>query len=274
MRNAGHVVVFSHQRSGTHLTMDSVGNNSSCHRDVFTKQGHVTLDHILRRSPFWRPLEDIQRELEIGPRIVKSHSCLPLESFFGESEEVQSFAQMMLRSSHKIYVRRNPLDVLWSQYHYHASWNPDVLAVSFSAYMRQDNEFNREAYVGEMNRADYLAYHVSRWMQQPDVHHVTFEGLVKNHNETVRGILNHIGVASGNCIVNAYQPAWHRILLRLRGMWGVGWLATRLCWRLIPDVARTSVNLWQGRIGEGVRHSTPEDVEFLRKAMGDCFYLP
>lgn len=69
MNNAknNHIVVISHRRSGTHLTIDAISNNFP-----FFEKEYLNLDHL--RSEFKNPvsLEKFKQELAKG-KIGRAH---------------------------------------------------------------------------------------------------------------------------------------------------------------------------------------------------------
>lgn len=269
-----HVVVVSHMRSGTHLTIDNIGNNFATYRKLYAERGYVILDNMLKRSHEPVAPEQIRAELALGPRIVLTHSHFPIDRFFEESRETAAIAAALFAQAHIVHVRRSPPDVLWSLYHFQSVWNPAVLQIPFSDYIRQRNQFNSGVTDRPMDRPEYLAFHTRGWLGDPRALSLRFEDLAHQHRRVSAAIASHLREAPARRLHNMYWSGWERSLFRL-GHWPlVGWLFIRVYWRVSKGVDRRSIAYWRGKMGEGVRQCSVDDLRFISDRMGDNFYLP
>lgn len=162
-----HVVVASHPRSGTHLTIDSLRLNFDALADDF-----VDLDWLLPKHKKPLTLEDFRARLDRHARIpiLKTHSCAARQEFTHD-EAVSRLAQSILDTSRIIYVFRDGRDVLTSLYFYHKGIVPPLPDISFAQFLRSPSAiFDRSAadaacgWPSGLTTVQVWARHVSEWL--------------------------------------------------------------------------------------------------------------
>ncbi len=162
-----HVLVASHPRSGTHLTIDSLRLNFDALADDF-----VDLDCLLPKHK--RPVtpEDFRARLDRQARIpiLKTHSCVARQEFTHD-EAVSRLAQSILDTSKIIYVFRDGRDVLTSLYFYQMGVSPPQPEISFAQFLRSPSAIfdNSAAYAAcgwpsGLTTVQVWARHVSEWL--------------------------------------------------------------------------------------------------------------
>ena len=119
------VLVISHRRSGTHLTIDSIRNNFKALRE----SPFVTLETLDHAHPDHLPVAEFRQSISDHPRVIKVH-YLPDVSEHLASEEARC-AEDVFSQSKQIYVVRNGLDVLASLYEFRRGHDPLVSEMSF-----------------------------------------------------------------------------------------------------------------------------------------------
>jgi len=219
---------------------------------------------MLSRSPEFCGHERIKHDLSGGARIIKTHSHADIQSFFGETDEAKTVASEIFERAKVIYVCRHPLDVLWSQFLYQSRFHESIKKVGFDDYVRQENGFDSETYDGCLDRVEYWAYHMRGWTAVPDVLTLTFEEMIGQYRSALRRIAEFVGELAPQHVINARRNGWIAFLGAMRQMRVIGWLATRIYWRLDPDPIRTSVCLRRGRCGDGVTAASAETREYVQ----------
>jgi len=110
--NKQNVLIISHRRSGTHLTIDSIRNNFKALR----KSPYVTLETLDRGHPDHLDVSEFRQAISDHQCVIKVH-YLPNVSKHLESRE-GACAEEVFSQSKQIYVVRNGLDVLASLYEF------------------------------------------------------------------------------------------------------------------------------------------------------------
>ena len=122
------VVVFSHRRSGTHLTMDTIRNNFS---DFV--EPPINIDALRFPDRRRRVREQLSLRRGSSRLIMKSHAPSELDRHF-VCEQARDIASRAIRGSKLIYVYRDGRDVMASLYHYIRKVRPDLSLDSFSDF--------------------------------------------------------------------------------------------------------------------------------------------
>ncbi|RKZ54461.1 MAG: hypothetical protein DRR16_03170 [Candidatus Parabeggiatoa sp. nov. 3] len=175
-----HIVVASHRRSGTHLTIDALKNNFQQYNNMYVS---ITEMYKNRHNP---KFISESRNLLRSSRIIKMHSHGNIEAFYGDCPMLLDLVIKLL-SSKIIYVYRDGRDVLTSLYFYTKKFAPEFFTESFKEFIRATNNFDAHTYHGEMNRVEYWQYHLKTWFEfnRNKVFYVSFEDLVKNYSDTL-----------------------------------------------------------------------------------------
>ena len=71
----------------------------------------------------------------------------------------------LVESSKIIYIHRDGRDVLTSLYFYAKKYRSEITEMSFSDFIRMDNDFDGDTYQKSLNRIEYWKFHVSNWFK-------------------------------------------------------------------------------------------------------------
>lgn len=182
------VIVASHRRSGTHLTIDLL-------RRQFTgcaswKWPGDALDRLYLNfdavcdAQHQRPMSiTIANQLlaTVDVSIVKTH----MSSFdFNENLKVQNAHGLRLGAHKVIYLIRDVRDVLASQHAYEQEFNPDS-RVPFAAYLSMP-------FLGADTHLKYWVQHAESWIDREDVLIVKFESLLRQTDLELMRIADHL----------------------------------------------------------------------------------
>lgn len=190
------VLVVSHERSGTHFTMNSVGGAFG-----YISSPWIDLDRHQININYYYPgkIEETLQELAgLRPaNTVKSHHEF---SFFAE------LIQTAASAYHLIYVYRHPADVLISYWRMLATL-PWVAGPSSATAL----EFAAAAPMGHLMRYQYRQYptmldrwanHVSGWTaaaaKNEAIHLVRYEDLAGDYAGTVGALGARLGLTPGD----------------------------------------------------------------------------
>lgn len=185
------ILVISHRRSGTHWTIDTVRNNFAS-----TSRTFLTLERLLPWHKDSVSLDKFQSLLasQNGIPIIKTH-LLPTLGAFTQEPVLEGFVQSLLDKSKIVYVYRDGRDVLVSLYHYAKKFNPEIGQISFSDFIRMDDEGGRGRENGvRVDRMEYWRRHVEGWLARPDVFGLQYENLHSNYEESVANIGDFLGL--------------------------------------------------------------------------------
>lgn len=254
------VVVVAHRRSGTHLAVDSIRNNSEVYGRDPASVDQLTIDHLRRGANPHVSLREFQQNLTATPHVFKSHAHVDLASYWGDAPEAWQYLSGVLPQAKIIYVYRDGRDVMASLYHYCCGFMPEVARMSFSDFLRMDNDFDSETYPGRMSRVEYWAYHVGGWLARPDVLHVSFRQLRHHFEQTFRAIAGFIGLP---------EPVRVSNVVRAQTAAGRVWRAVHNQLRFpFNRISHSSVSFRRGTVGDSRSLFTREDHRYFNSIAG------
>jgi hypothetical protein len=255
------VVVASHRRSGTHLTIDSILNNFEGF-ETGGRSAEVNLDLLAPRTAGALPLDAVRDALARGPRVVKTHAHADVVSYVAASPEVGDFARALLAESKRIYVHRDGRDVLASLHHYVRGFHPEGEALSFAAFLRATGDPDAPPSGRDLDRAGYWALHVRSWLAQEGVLVLSFDDFAQRYEATLDRVAAFLELPR--------REESRDVRLGGRGALAV-WRA-RLAQRLLPArlqrVVRTTVAFRRGASGGWRELFTPEDLALFEARAG------
>lgn len=185
-----HVIVASHRRSGTHLTIDTIINNFP----MFSNNpeiGKVTLDSLVAEGKQHRAIDEIRALTSQGPCVLKTHAHGDIGNFFLKSDS-GDFIDDLFSNSKIIYVHRDGRDVLTSLYYYMQNFDEEIKKVPFNEFIRMTNKFDEDSYNGELNRVEYWQFHVRSWLDRKNVLFLSFNDFFGNLHNTLTKISRFI----------------------------------------------------------------------------------
>ena len=169
MEKNKHVIVASHRRSGTHLTIDAVINNFK----VFSQNSKpviVTLDHLSSHVPQQKiSLRELQKQIASSPCFLKTHAHGNISKFFIGTSYLSAFIHELFQDSKIIVVHRDGRDVLTSLYFYMQGFDQKINDTTLSEFIRMKNTFNEETYASDLDRSSYWKYHEESWLGKQNV---------------------------------------------------------------------------------------------------------
>lgn len=225
-------MVFSHRRSGTHLTIDTIRNNFPAYGDP-----PINIDAL--RDPERAP-EVRARLARRGPSatILKSHSPGCLERHFTSRAALEE-ARQTVRDARWIYVYRDGRDVLTSLYHYVCAVRDDLKSISFREFLKMKDVLSKRPSYQHLDGAEYWNHHVLSWAGRSDVLYVSFESILADYECFVARVADFIEQPA---------PAQIRSVVRRAD-------ATRATWTSLSHVREKMFKLYQEYV-RGVQYSS------------------
>jgi hypothetical protein len=251
-----HVIVVSHRRSGTHLAIDTIRNNSEVYGRDSATVDQLTLDHLCQGASPRVNLQDFTQNLSWTPHVFKTHAHADIQRFFGGDPGISSYVTDLFAKARIIYVYRNGRDVMTSLYHYCRTFMPELQHIPFSEFLRMDNDFDVNTYPAPMNRIQYWVYHTNSWLDRKDVLAVSFRQLVQNYDTTYKNIARFIGLPQPRKIVNVLRASspitqlWRRLTNRIASPFSTA--------------SYSSVHFRRGSVGDSKTTFSPEDHEYFQ----------
>ena len=181
------IIVISHQRSGTHLTIDTIRNNFP----LYKKKNYVVLNR-----KFEKDNEQIQflKNFKEKTTVVKTHFLPNFETYTNNNLHKQKLNDLF-NNSHLIYVYRNGLDVMVSLYLYMQKYDNKVKNISFEKFLQTENNFDdtKEKY----SRIQFWGHHIKTWKESQfakNILWIKYEDLNNNYEETITKIAEHFNI--------------------------------------------------------------------------------
>jgi hypothetical protein len=247
------IVLVTHRRSGTHLTIDLLRRQfAAC--DGRKRLGeplhalYLNLDLLLQER---RPLGEA-RALALLRRaarpIVKTHA---LPGFAAFRPHHAAFVDALLADADLYAVHRDGRDVMCSLHLYFQAFDPRARC-PLSEFLRQTDE--------GLSRPRRWAEHVLRWRASEGVRSLAYEQVVADPRGVIERLAGELGLA----------PRWLEPLLppRLRGAWQARWW--RLASRRPPVTTVLSDPSGRRRPARWREAFGPEDRAFFHREAGDA----
>jgi len=188
------ILIVSHRRSGTHLTIDALCNNS----EYFNKR-YLTLDRIFDGHPSKISLDDLLQNIK-NYSIIKTHLNYTFNTRIkiGEISNLndqmdynkREFLDNLISKSKIIYVYRDGRDVMVSLYHYIKEL--------------KDLDYNLDFFSHLQKQLPYWVKHIKSWINVENILKVSFEDFAFSYNETLEKCFNYIGLKLPGEILNVY----------------------------------------------------------------------
>jgi hypothetical protein len=247
------IVLVTHRRSGTHLTIDLLRRQfEAC--DARKRLGeplhalYLNLDLLLASR---RPLRET-RALALLRRarrpIVKTHALPGFERF---RPAHSAFVDALLDDADVYSVHRDGRDVMCSLHLYFQAFDPRARC-KLSEFLRQQED--------GMSRPRRWADHVMRWHSVAGVRPLAYEGLISDPRAALERLGGELGLT----------PRFQEPLLpaRLRGAWQARWW--RLASRHPPVTTVLSDPSGRRRPRRWRDAFTPADRAFFQREAGEA----
>jgi len=196
------IVVATHPRSGTHLTIDLLRKQfreCSGWKLLLERNDrlYVNLDMLLESAPQW-PNKTAIKILNRAPRaVIKTHR-FPFTAFTdcnGKSEVLsEDWFSTLTQQAQIINVMRDGRDVIASYHLFRQRFDP-AAHCPIGEFLRQTDH--------GMSRVGYWAHHVQSWDRVPGVLRVSTEEILKKTSNTLRTLGESLGM----------EPRWEEPLL-------------------------------------------------------------
>ena len=254
------IVVVSHRRSGTHLTIDSIKNNFPIYKDTAHHIKPLTLDRLNSRYHSTVSLQEFTRNLWLSPHVFKTHAHSDIENFFENCPSNLEFIKNLFSSSKIIYVYRDGRDVMNSLYHYVQSYNDEMKNVSFSEFIRMENNFDSNTYDKKLNRAEYWKFHVSSWLSKENVLYLSFEEFLGDYDQSIKKIADFAELDYPRKILRVVRKpvSKNKIFKRLYNR----------IHNTILGVDYSSIGFRKGKSGDFVNSFNQEDLDYFYSIAG------
>jgi len=250
------IVIATHRRSGTHWTIDALRNNSP---DINPKFMTLEQTEPSHHQPI--PLDEFQAQLGSLSKhvLIKIHD-LPSASYWQEKRE-REFSLAIIQHSPTIYVHRDGRDVMVSLYHYMKSFREDFSDLSFSDFIRMDNELDGKP---TMSRPAYWAHHIKTWLKHPNTISIAYESLETDYEATVLKMANFLNIELNSTLQTVDL---HRSKQNIP-------IATRLLKKIgiRHEKISTAVAPRKGKSGDWRNHFNVDDLDYFMSQTNEVMH--
>lgn len=190
------IVVATHPRSGTHLTIDLLRKQfEECVGWLWFGETlhhlYLSLDRLIPGHTPSLSVEEALGLLRRAPRpTVKTHSTPDLENHENEGRRL---GELLLERGDILYVVRDGRDVLCSAYRWRQAAELDC---SLQEFLRRE--------VNGVSRVRRWADHISAWVQHDEVEVIRFEDIVERPRRTIEQLGEILGLSPK--LVEPYLP--------------------------------------------------------------------
>ncbi len=262
MEKNKHVIVASHRRSGTHLTIDAVINNFK----VFSQNSTpviVTLDHLSSHVPQQKiDLRELQKQIASSPCLLKTHAHGNISKFFIGTSHFSAFIHELFQDSKIIVVHRDGRDVLTSLYFYMQGFDQKINDTTLSEFIRMKNNFDEGTYPGEMDRVSYWGFHVDSWLGEDNVLLLSFDDFQNKYVETLKKISQFIEHPLDGKVKDVKRQKESKVIIHVRRY------MQKLITQRFIRIKYSSVNFRKGESGDWVNYFSDDDLKYFNPRAG------
>ncbi len=243
------IIVVSHRRSGTHLTIDSISNNFKAYK----KADYVNIDQTNSRHNKKISIKKFDEKILKNIRIIKSHYLPSFDAYYKNTTDID-YVKQLFENSNIIYVYRNGLDVMVSLFEYMRAYDKNIDKLKFDEFLETKNNFDPQ--ISNLDRIESWKYHVKAWKESEfanKIVFVKFEDLINNYTKTIFNISEQLNIKANEKIIdirlkqsnNLFRP-FYTFAKKIKG------------------IKKTSVSARKGRVGE---HKVYFDNKTLKNFM-------
>jgi len=249
------IIVLSHRRSGTHLTIDSIINNFK----DYQKHDYINIDSTKDGFEKQISTEKFDDKINKKIRVIKSH-FLPNFEFYYKDEKDADYVENLFENSHVIYVYRNGLDVMVSLFEYMKAYDKEIAKMDFNDFIKTKNNFDPE--ISNLDRIDSWKHHIKSWQESrfaDKILFVKFEDLISDFEETISTISKKIGAKPDEKIVDIRLKKSNNNILR--PFYNLS--------KKIKGIKKTSVSARKGKIGGYKNYFNEENLKLFMEKNGE-----
>ncbi len=249
------IIVLSHRRSGTHLTIDSIINNFK----DYQKHDYINIDSTKDGFETQISTETFDYKINKKIRVIKSH-FLPNFQFYYKNEKDVSYVENLFENSHIIYVYRNGLDVMVSLFEYIKAYDSKIAKMNFNDFLKTKNNFDPE--ISNLDRIDSWQHHIKSWQESrfaDKILYVKFEDLISDFEGTIKIISQKTGVKPDERIVDIRLKKSNNNVLR--PFYNLS--------KKIKGIKKTSVSARKGKVGGYKSYFSEESLNLFMEKNGD-----
>jgi hypothetical protein len=237
------IIVISHRRSGTHLTIDSIRNNFL---DYKMNDYQVLNENSIKDFNVFLKL------LNNKIQVIKTH-FLPDFNLYSNNDQVISELDKLFKNSYLIYIYRNGLDVMVSLYEYMKKYDIDVQKMSFNDFLVTENNFDNTT--EKMNRMKFWNYHIQNWKNSSfndKILWIKYEDFITNYQETINNISNFFTLKVKNDItdIRISENNSKNIFVKIKNY--------------LKGIKKTGVSVRKGQIGDYKNYFNNDSLELFK----------
>ncbi len=241
------LIIVTHRRSGTHLTLDTLINNVQ----GFNKKKLIVLNENYKLA-----LEKIEyfNKKKI-PVLIKTH-YLPQFDIYIENQDFRNKINLLFFNSNIIYVYRNGLDVMVSLFEFMKKFDEKIKVISFKEFLMTKHNFDKTS--EEYNRIQFWKFHIESWERSIYSNKILFlkyEDLNLNYEKTIQDIANKFELKLKNKIIDIRLKKYKFKNRKIRKLFN-----------LLKGRKTTSVSARKGIIGDYKNYFDDDSYkEFLKE---------
>ncbi|MBN2893751.1 MAG: sulfotransferase domain-containing protein [Bacteroidales bacterium] len=242
------IIIISHRRSGTHLSIDSIRNNILPYKyNDFLVLNENNLDS--------EKFTEFCNIADKKNNVIKTHFLPDFKLYSADNEQITKLNKLF-SNSFLIYVYRNGLDVMVSLYEYMKKFNEEVNNLSFEEFLETNNNFdNTEA---QYKREEFWKYHIQEWKNyklKDNIMWIKYEDFITNYEGTISEICENFKLTKAEKITD----------IRIQNTKSKNSKIDKIK-NILKGVKKTSVSARKGIIGDYKNYySTIKIDEFLSK---------
>lgn len=226
------IIIISHRRSGTHLTIDSIRNNIINYKE----RDYLVLNEKISNEEYKK---HFLSELKKKSNVIKTH-FLPDFSLYNFDNEMNEQLNTLFDNSNLIYVYRNGLDVMVSLFEYMKKYDSDVQNISFNEFLNTYNNFDNTT--EKFTRTNFWKYHIQEWQNskyKDRIMWIKYEDLITNYDDTILKICQNFRLTKTDKLIDIrlqQNNPNNRILRKIKNK--------------LSGIQKTSVSARKGVIGD------------------------
>ncbi|KAB2867990.1 MAG: sulfotransferase domain-containing protein [Bacteroidales bacterium] len=194
-----HIIIASHRRSGTQLTIDLILNNFDIYSNAKPYLSLAGLQKNIHKKEFENQFIS---NLKDKPRVIKSHAHANHSDYYSNNETILHIANYLFKNCKIIYVYRDGRDVLNSLYYYYNKLYPERNAINFSQFINMKNDLDDDTFSKNLNRVEYWYYHLNGWLQKNNILFLSYEQILKDYYGCFLKIREYLAINPNSKIID------------------------------------------------------------------------
>jgi len=255
------IIVASHRRSGTHLTIDAICQNFAQYKNsIPASEAFLEQFRGKGNEKLIRAKEAVKSKSNVF--FTHIHDINTIQNYFQDDPDLLAFTKDLFNNSKVIYIQRDGRDVMVSMYEWMKTTNVSPSDISFSEFIKEPNNWSAPAVDGNYNRIEFWNHHRDNWRRETHVLQMQFEDFLLDFDKCIFLISKHCDLKLPTKIINSKRKPF-------LGFIPYGKWTRRIHKYCISPFAKNSQSHYfrKGASGDHIDYFSLEDISYYQEQL-------